>query len=272
MPKPFRIESLLAARLFVSPQLVGDRLFFLSDLSGRLSLYAMDKRGSVPEPLLPPNIALQNPSLMHGNESFFVFPQLGQVLVMIDRDGDENYQPTFIPIEGGIPEPIFGDRFQGQQVFCPHADLEQNLAVFSVDPRTNPNYQTFLVNLATRELTDLGSSVYGNNFAGHNADYSKIVLYDSYTFNDHAVYLWEKETGERRLLYGVPLDQRREGEQVPLNSISYCKFTPGDRGLLFSTTLFQDDYGLGYLSFDAPDQIRPVRIEGTIHRGRGEFE
>lgn len=34
---------MLAARLFLSPELVGERLNFLSDLSGRMSsLYAMD--------------------------------------------------------------------------------------------------------------------------------------------------------------------------------------------------------------------------------------
>ncbi len=72
MPVP-PIESLLAARLFLSPQLVGDRLYFLSNLSGRLSLYAMSYGGSVPEPLLPPHIALQNPELIEGH-SFCVFP------------------------------------------------------------------------------------------------------------------------------------------------------------------------------------------------------
>jgi len=81
-----RIESLLAARLFLTPQLVGDRLFFLSNLSGHLSLYAMDAGGSVPEPLLPPQIALQNPELI-GGYVFWVYAKLGIILVMIDRDG-----------------------------------------------------------------------------------------------------------------------------------------------------------------------------------------
>ena len=93
-----RIESLLSARLFVAPQSVGDRLFFLSNLSGHLSLYSMDFGGSVPEPLLPPHIALQNPDLMNGS-SFVVFPQLGKILVMIDQNGDENYQPMVIPMD-----------------------------------------------------------------------------------------------------------------------------------------------------------------------------
>ena len=279
MPDLFKIESFLAARLFLSPQLAGNRLFFISDLSGRLSLYVMDRGGSVPEPLLPPDLALQNPALVEG-ESFVVFPTLGKILVMIDRDGDENYQPMFVPLEGGIPEPVFGDRFQGQQVLCSHADPERNLAAFQVDPRTSPLARTYLANLETRGLTDLGASLYQNRFAGHNDDYSKIVLFDEYTTGDRTLYLWERETCERRLLYGVPLEERRGGEAVPLNSIDHCYFTPSGKGLLFFTSLFEDKYGLGYLTVDGPQEPAPtagraarrVDIIGTLHAGGGELE
>jgi hypothetical protein len=68
-----RIESLLSARLFLEPQLADGRLYFISSLSGHLSLFAMDAAGGVPEPLLPPQIALQNPELI-GGLSFFVIP------------------------------------------------------------------------------------------------------------------------------------------------------------------------------------------------------
>ncbi len=44
-----------------------------------------------------------NPHLMAGS-NFKVLPKLGKVLVMIDRLGNENYQPCFIPLEGGIPK------------------------------------------------------------------------------------------------------------------------------------------------------------------------
>src|SRR6266436_4182465 len=100
------LESLLAARLFLSPKLLGNRLFFLSNLGqgGHLSLYAMDAGGSVPEPLLPARIAVQNPELMEA-EVFALFPRLDKLLLMLDRDGDEHYQPMLIPLEGGIPEP-----------------------------------------------------------------------------------------------------------------------------------------------------------------------
>ncbi len=97
----FRIESLLSSRLFLQPQWVGRRIFFLSNLSSHISLNAMDYGGSVPEPLLPPDIALQNPELLDG-DPIYVFPQTGKILVTIDRDGDENYQPMLIPIEGGF--------------------------------------------------------------------------------------------------------------------------------------------------------------------------
>ena len=32
---------------------------------------------------------------------------------MIDHDGDENYQPFVIPLEGGFPEPLAAEAFDG---------------------------------------------------------------------------------------------------------------------------------------------------------------
>ena len=92
---------------FQAPQIAGDRLFFVSNLSGRLSLYAMNCGGSVPEPLLLPHLALQNPH--HVVRLFQVYPELGQILLMLDSDGDENYQPMLLPLDGGYPEPVFGE-------------------------------------------------------------------------------------------------------------------------------------------------------------------
>src|SRR5215510_12912145 len=99
----YRVESLMSARMFAVPQRADDKIFFLSNLSRHLSLYSMSYGGSVPVPLLPPHIALQNPHLLDGDLSFHVFRKLGKILVMIDRDGDENFQPMLIPVEGGFP-------------------------------------------------------------------------------------------------------------------------------------------------------------------------
>jgi hypothetical protein len=95
-----RVEHLLSAPLFLSPQLTGDRVYFVSNLSGRLSIYAMDAAGSVPEPLLPPDVALFTPAQL-GGEAFVALPDLGVIVVMIDNAGDENLQPCVVPIDAG---------------------------------------------------------------------------------------------------------------------------------------------------------------------------
>src|SRR5260370_33228536 len=104
----FPIESLLSAHFLLEPQIEGDRIYSLSDLAGTLSLYSTASDGSIPQPLLPGGLALVNPHIMPG-DNFHVLPKLGKVLVMIDKLGDENYQPNLIHLIGGIPKQWFGD-------------------------------------------------------------------------------------------------------------------------------------------------------------------
>ncbi|MGH2542874.1 MAG: alpha/beta hydrolase family protein, partial [Ardenticatenaceae bacterium] len=233
-------------------------------------LYAMDRGGSVPEPLIPPDIALQHPAHLDG-ETPCVLPEMGQILLMIDRDGDENYQPHLVPIEGGTPRPLFGDRFARQQLFCAECDVERHVAIFTLDPRTNPNYETFLADLANGEITSFGMSLYGNFLVDADEAYSKVVLGDMYSFGDMSLYLWERETGERRLLYGKPLSERAAGEQVPLLGIRAGHITPQARGLFMVTSLFEDNYGLGYFTLANPQDARRVAVAGTVHDGMGEL-
>ncbi len=266
------LESLLAARLFLSPKLLGNRIFFLSNLgqSGHLSLYAMDAGGSVPEPLLPARIAMPNPELAEG-EVFEVFPKLGKILLMLDRDGDEQYQPMLIPLEGGIPEPAFGAAFDGYRVRCLESDPQRNLAYLNAESRTEQMYVTFQANLETGELVKLGQHAWGSSVDGVNADNTKVILVDGYTQGDHTLYRWQAGWPDRKLLYGVPLEERAAGLKVPLNSITNVFFTQGDQGLLFITSLFVDSYGLGYLSLADPAAVQPVEITGVQHSGVGEL-
>ncbi len=90
--------------------------------------------GSVPEPLLPAHIAMQNPGLV-GGYSFCVFPLLDKILVMLDHDGDENYQPMVIPIEGGFPEPAFDHFFSRHRVHLTSFDHEKNIVYFCAEQR-----------------------------------------------------------------------------------------------------------------------------------------
>jgi pimeloyl-ACP methyl ester carboxylesterase len=265
-----RIEHLLSAPLFRSPQLAGDRLFFISNLSGRLSLWVMDADGSVPEPLLPPDVALLSPMYMYG-PPFVALPGLGSILVMIDRDGDELLQPCLVPIDGGEPEPLFGDRFAGQQVQLIELDQDGRGSIW-VDPRVRPEQEAYHIDVAGASLLPLGSSRHGNVPVGHNADRSRYLLLDEYTFKDTTLWLWERETGERRLLYGVPLDQRRDGQPVPLTGFGEGWFVDDERSILVETTHFDDLGGLGCLPLDQPDELEPVAVTGAVHLDKAEWE
>ena len=264
----FPIQSLLSARLLLSPQLAKGRVYFLSDSSGVMSLYAMDDEGSIPEPLLPAGLALQNPHLMAGH-NYYVLPKLSKILVMIDENGNENYQPCFIPLSGGIPEPIFGDKYKNQQLACVYCDVERNIAYFFRDDRKTPNIEGLRVDLATLEATSLGKSLYGNNWNGSSKDHSIVILADGYTAGDVVLYIWRRGMTERRLLYGIPIEKREKDQQIKLSGFGTCNFTPDEKGLLIRTNLFSDEGSIGYMPLDRPTDITEVSISGTKHKGKG---
>jgi pimeloyl-ACP methyl ester carboxylesterase len=266
-----RIESLLSARLFLVPQLVGERIFFISNLHGRMSLYAMDFGGSVPEPLLPPHIALQNPHLMPG-DSFVVLPGLQKILVMIDQDGDENYQPMLIPLDGGFPEPIFSEQFANHRVMAGDFDLEGNIGYFVAESRQESLARAYRANLTTGETTQLSESSYGGWPVGRNEKHSKTLIIESYSAGDNVLYLTEGDSPERQLLYGVPLEEREPGQQVPPNSLGGGYFVNDDTAVLCFNSVFSDTYGLGYLALAEPGALRPVTVEGMVHEGLGEMD
>lgn len=266
------IEVLLSARLFVYPRTWQDSLFFISNLGqgGHFSLYSMKLGGSVPQPLLPPQIAMQNPSLMNG-DSFVIFNGLGKILVMLDRDGDENYQPMFIPLEGGIPEPAFGDQLAGFSSIIQHTDLENNLVYLTAEGRTEDVYKAFQGNLVTGELKLLQQGQWGNFVTGVAPDNQRATIICSYMVGDTVLYEWQAGQDQTRLLYGLPLEARAEGQTVELSSLGSTFYTQDRRGLVLATSLFEDTYGLGYLDLAKPGEIRPVTIKGTVHSGVGEL-
>jgi pimeloyl-ACP methyl ester carboxylesterase len=264
-----RIESLLAARLFVEPQLAGDRLYFVSNLSGHLSLYRMDVAGGVPEPLLPPQIALQNPELV-GGHLFHVVPILGQIVVMIDRDGDENYEPFLIPLAGGFPEPLAPD-FEGRRSHLTELDPKTGTAYFAAESREESMIFALRADLETRTVETLGQSPYGAFPAAWSPDHSRVVLSDGYTAGDVILYEPDGEGG-RRLLYGTPIDERDPATAYPLTGIRSGHVVESGRGVLLVTTVFEDTGGPAYLDLARPGTLEPVALEGLAHDGAGELE
>ena len=266
---PPRIESFLSARLHLSPQIVGDRIYFISNLSGRLSLYAMYYGGSVPEPLLPSHIAMQNPLLLENEYSFFVFPLLDRILVMLDQDGDENYQPMFIPVDGGFPEPAFDNFFAKHRVHLTECDIEKNIVYFDAERRDKPIQEAYRGNLLTNRLEKLTESEWGAWPGSPSEDHAKIFIGENYSLGDSVLYLLEN--GKKSLLFGNPMDQRAAGEKVPLNGFGGSEWTPSGTGVLVSCAVFDDKYSLGWINLSKPGEVQPVKLEGIVHTGAGEM-
>ncbi|MCA9957764.1 MAG: S9 family peptidase [Anaerolineales bacterium] len=267
----YRIESFLSARLFLVPQLVGNRIYFVSNLSGRMSLYAMNYGGSVPEPLLPPHIAMQNPHLQDGR-SFVVFPKLGKILVLLDQDGDEDYVPMLIPITGGYPEPIFADVFAGHSLFAFGEDLERNLIYLLAQSRSEAIFRSYQVNLETGELINLGEGMYGPLPAATNETHDEFIMLDQYGMGDIVLYRYRLGDAERPLLFGVPLQDRQPDVPVEPVAINFLHFVRNDTALLFTSVLFEDTFSLGLMSLDDPHNPQPVAVTGIAHTGLGELE
>jgi pimeloyl-ACP methyl ester carboxylesterase len=264
-----RIEALLSARLFLEPQFADGRLYFISSLSGLLSLYAMDEEGGVPEPLLPPQIALQNPELI-GGYSFFVLPGLDQVVVMLDRDGDENYKPFVIPLEGGFPEPLAGTAFDGYRSHLIDVDPDAAIAYFAAESRQESLIYGLRCDLRSAEVERLGQSPYGAFPVAWSSDHSRVVLSDQYLLGD--TILWEPDGNGRRILHGTPIDEREEGREYPRAGFRSSHTTASGDGLLVVTTLFDDRGTPGYLPLDAEGELEPVAVDGVVHEGEGELE
>jgi pimeloyl-ACP methyl ester carboxylesterase len=265
-----RIESLLSARLFLEPQLVDDRLYFLSNLSGHLSLYSMDTAGGVPQQLLPPQIALQNPELI-GGESFHVVPRLARILLMIDRDGDENYEPFVIPIEGGFPEPLAEDTFGDRRSHLRDVDRETATAYFMSESREESIDFAIRADLEAATTETLWQSQYGAFPMAWTPDHTRVVLGDGYTMGD--VVLYEVAGGARKMLHGIALDERDPGREYPLSGIRSAHATASGDGVLLASTIFDDTGTPGYLDLARPEAgIAQVALEGITHEGAGELE
>jgi dipeptidyl aminopeptidase/acylaminoacyl peptidase len=266
----YQISALLSARLFQAPRLADGRIYFISNLSGRLSLYAMDYGGSIPQPLLPPDIALPTPMLV-GGSPYEVFPKLNKIVVMLDHDGDENYQPVEIPLEGGFPIPSFNNFFAGMRVHLNLSDTKSNLLYFNAESRTEPVQTGYQANLATGELVKLDASPWGAIPIAHNEANTRVVLGDAYTAGDVILNLWKK--GSKKLISGKPLEERQPGEVVPPSGINSVAFAPGEKGLLLACAIYDDAYSPAYLKLKtkALQKTMPVKVKGIEHKGMGEL-
>ncbi len=267
----YRIESILSARLFLQPQLEGKWIYFQSNLGGHISLYRMKVGGGVPQPLIPPDIAMHNPHLIDGYP-FIVLPKLKKILVMLDHDGDEIYQPMMIPISGGFPEPLMERIFKEFRCHLTLIDTVKNILYFGNESIANPQSKVFQVDLENNKTTELFTT---SGFAApvcHSKKHDKVVIVEAFSMGDTNLYICQTGKQESELLIGTPYAERIPGNTVELTSINGAAFTDEDKGLLISSAIFSDTYSVGYLRLKSGKTMREVKIKGLEHSGVGELE
>jgi pimeloyl-ACP methyl ester carboxylesterase len=265
-----RIEPLLSSRLFMAPQLVGDRLYFISNLGGRFSLYVMDRTGSVPEPLLPPDIALQNPELIDG-ESFAVFPELGKIVVSIDDNGNEHYVPHTIPIDGGLPEEILGGRLSAVRSAITTVQPEHNRIFLTTSSVTEQLASAIACDLASGQVDELRSNMWSAWAVDASDDGTRVLIGEGYTAGDTVLFLYEAGRAEPTVVLGTPIDAQPDRSQVALTALGAAYLTESGRGVLITTALFEDTYGPAYVDLSNPGEATPVSVGGIRHTGAGEL-
>jgi pimeloyl-ACP methyl ester carboxylesterase len=221
----------------------------------------------VPTPLLPPQIALQNPELI-GGRLYCVARELGSIIVLIDKDGDENYEPFFVPLVGGFTEPIAPQTFHGRRSHL--IDIDGTTAYFAVESRDESMFYAFRADLKDEKVEEVGRSTYGGFPLAWTPDHTRVVLHDEYLMGD--VVMYERVDGERVVLYGTPLDEREEGREYPPSGIRWPRGTESGRGLLLIANVFDDAGTPAYLDFDRPGELEPVAVEGIVHEGAGELD
>ena len=255
----FPLESLLSARQLVSAKLHNDKIIFMSNIAGSYSLYEINKNGSIPVPLLPEGTALQNPHLMAG-ANFEIIPEMNKILVMIDQNGNELYQPCLIPIEGGIPESIFNERFSGMQVILNYFDHEKNIVYFAIDNRKEPGYELIKYNLLTKKEESFGKSQFGYYYAGGNKEHSKIVLVEGYTAGDDCYYL--HQTNEMKTIIGIPINERKPGQIVKPNGLGEATFVENDSIVLLKTIYRTDKGSVHWMNLNEPNNLHELEVKG----------
>jgi dipeptidyl aminopeptidase/acylaminoacyl peptidase len=224
----------------------------------------------VPEPLLPPQIALQNPELV-GGRPFHVLAGLGRIVVMIDSDGDEKYIPYTIPLDGGFPEPLSEEAFAGGRSHLAHVDDDAGIAYFAVESIEEASISAVRVDLEAGTAEELWRSPYGAMVAAWTPDHSRVALVDGYTNGDVVVYEVDG-SGERRMLHGTAIEERDPETEYPLSGFRAGYGTVSGAGILLTTTLTDDTGTLAYLDLSRPGELDPVTIEGLAHEGAGELE
>lgn len=141
---PYRFEQFLNARSSFGPALdaSGDRLYFLSDMTGEPGLWSvrLGEHGAWPEPLVTRLDRVQH---------VYPSPVPGQIVVAADVGGDERTQLYLLDCHGCMPKPITDDPTTIHEFGSWHPDGKT--IAYSSNKRDPLYFDIYLMNVETGE-------------------------------------------------------------------------------------------------------------------------
>ena len=93
--------------------------------------------------------------------AFYVLPDLDRIVLMLDQDGDENYQPQVIPLDGGFPEPLNEEFFGGMRTHLARRRGGNRHGYAVAESHAEAKLIGMRIDLATGEAEILGEGMHG---------------------------------------------------------------------------------------------------------------
>ena len=122
----------------------------------------------------------------------------------------------------------YQDQFSDFRVQMLSTDLDRNLAYFVAASMLEPLNESFQANIQSGELTLLAKSKWGAYVVGASNDHMQVVILDAYTAGDHVGFLWNKNETDLKVIFGIPMNERQENQEIPINNIIETYFTQGN--------------------------------------------
>lgn len=252
-----RLEQLLSFRTHLCPELHNDKIFFVSNLSGFYGLYAMPFEGGFPQPLLPTDISLHDPTMMYGSKLFSSVPNINKIIIMLDDNGNENYQPYLIPVGGGIPEKLFAEDEAANKYLLTNLDKDLSIAYFIKENTFSKNREIFQVNLKTMKSETIAANPYVAIGVAYNKKHETVIFSEHFVDDDDSIYLW---TSKQKKSIKIT-DQK-----ACYNNLSFTS----KNLILCKTSLFHDTYSPALID-PHKKTFREVTFRGLSHVGIGEL-
>lgn len=263
------LSSLLSARYMGAPQLTGMRIYFIARFSGIHMLYSMEYGGSVPEPLLPDAYPLGNPDMAE-SRLFHVIPEQSRILVLLDREGDEDHRPYWIPLQGGIPQPAITSEQPYERYSFLAATKNGGKLFFAAEHTEDGKIHLLMLEPESGMVESLFNGENELEIGDLALHEDEILLIEQISESESAI--WQVKTTadsptERSCvrIFPSPGDENRSA------SVRNAVYEENGDAVLAITSRHDDRYGFTRIDLSLANATPVADIQGWAERGGGEL-